>query len=140
MIRINLATNEIVAEIPVRETRSRKRIAATKEAVWVASSGILERIDPATNTVVASVELPGGSVSAIGADPNAVWAITVEEGDVEWNGTLVRVNPATNAIVAEIPLGSQVAGYEDEVVLGAGWCGSSASGGSRRRTPSVGAT
>lgn len=121
--RIDLATNEIVAEIPVRETPARKRIAATDEAVWIASTGTLERIDPATNTAVATVDLKGRAVSAIAADPTAVWAVAIAEPTDqggEWTGTLVRVDPATNEVVAEIPLGPQVAGYEDEVILGAG--------------------
>jgi hypothetical protein len=121
--RIDLATNEVLAEIPVRGTPWRKRIAATDEAVWAASTGTLERIDPATNAVIAKVDLQGRPVSAIAADSNAVWAVAIteptDEGG-EWTGTLVRVDPATNEVVAEIALGSQVAGYEDEVMLGAG--------------------
>jgi len=34
VVRIDLATNEVVAEIPVEDTPWRKRIAATDEAVW----------------------------------------------------------------------------------------------------------
>jgi hypothetical protein len=121
--RIDLATNEVVAEIPVKEAPARKQIAATDEAVWVASSGTLERIDPATNVVVATIDLQGRHVSAIAADATAVWVVAIteptDEGG-EWAGTLVRVDPVTNEVVAEIPLGPQVAGYEDEVMLGAG--------------------
>jgi hypothetical protein len=52
-----------------------------------------------------------------------VWAVAItrpsdEAG--EWTGNLVRVDTATNEAVAEIPLGPQVAGYEDEVMVGAG--------------------
>jgi DNA-binding beta-propeller fold protein YncE len=123
VVRIDLATNEVVAEIPVQETPWRKRIDATDEAVWVASHGVLERIDPDTNTVVASVDLRGRPISAIAADSTAVWAVAItrpsdEAG--EWTGNLVRVDTATNEAVAEIPLGPQVAGYEDEVMVGAG--------------------
>jgi DNA-binding beta-propeller fold protein YncE len=122
IVRIDLATNEVVAEIPVEDTPWRKRIAATEEAVWAASTGTLERIDPDTNTVVATVDMQGRPVSAIAADPTAVWAVAITEPADEageWTGTLVRVDPATNDVVAEIPLGPQVAGYEDEVMLGA---------------------
>lgn len=123
MVRIDLATNEIIAEIPVQGTPYRKRIAATDEAVWVASTGMIERIEPETNTVVASVDLQGRPVSAIAADTTALWVVAVAEPSDEggeWTGNLVRVDPATNDIAAEIPLGPQVAGYEDEVMLGAG--------------------
>jgi hypothetical protein len=120
VVRIDLVTNEIVGQIPVHGAPSRKQIAATDDAVWIASPGRLERIDPATNTVAATAALPGRSVSAIAADASAVWAITSVDAGGEWTGTLVRVDPRTNDVVAEIPLGPQVAGYEDEVIIGAG--------------------
>lgn len=72
---------------------------------------------------MAAVDLQGRPVSAIAADADAVWAAAIteptDEGG-EWTGTLVRVDSATNEVAAEIPLGPQVAGYEDEVMLGAG--------------------
>ena len=120
MVRIELATNEIVAEIPLLDTPWRDRIAATDEAVWVASSGVLERIDPATNTVVATVGLPDRSISAITADAAAVWVVTVGDDGGQPTGILVRIDTATNEIAAEIPLGPEVAGYDDSVMLGAG--------------------
>jgi DNA-binding beta-propeller fold protein YncE len=121
--RIDLETNRVLAQIPVKESPSRKRIAATDDAVWVTSTGTLERIDPDTNTVVATVDLHDRPVSAIAADTAAVWAVAITEPPDkagEWTGTLVRIDAATNEIVAEIPLGPEVAGYEDEVMLGAG--------------------
>jgi DNA-binding beta-propeller fold protein YncE len=120
VVRIDLATNEIAAEIRLRHTPWRDRIAATDEAVWVASSSLLERIDPATNTVVASVELPDVSISAITADDAAVWVVTIADDGGQPTGTLVRIDTATNEIAAEIPLGPEVAGYDDSVMLGAG--------------------
>jgi hypothetical protein len=116
VIRIDPATNEIVATIAVAQGPGRKRIAATDDAVWVASTGLLQRIDPATNSVVASVEIPARSISAITADSSDVWAVTIDAD----GGVLVRIDTATNAIVAEIPLGSQITGYEDAVQIGAG--------------------
>jgi len=117
VIRIALTSNEIVAEIPVAGVPWRKRIAATTDAVWVASTGVLERIDPATNTIIATVEIPDRSISAIAADDATLWAVTIDRSA---QGFLVRVDPATNEVVAEIPLGPQIIGYEDEVRLGAG--------------------
>jgi DNA-binding beta-propeller fold protein YncE len=117
VMRIDLATNQIVAEIPVDRGPSRKQIAATDDAVWVASHGLLERIDPATNAVVARVEIPGRDISAVSADATDVWAVTIDPSS---GGILVRVDASTNDVVAEIPLGSQITGYEDQVELGAG--------------------
>jgi DNA-binding beta-propeller fold protein YncE len=55
VLRIDLDTNRIEAEIPVTSAPWRDRIVATDAAVWVASSGVLERIDPQTNKVVATM-------------------------------------------------------------------------------------
>lgn len=123
IVRIDLDSNEIVAEIPVAEAPPRKRIAVTDDAVWVASHGLLERVDLATNTVVARVEVPGRAISAIAVDATAVWALTigaVSDDGATGSGTLVRVDTRTNEIAAEIPLGSQLTGYEDEVHVGGG--------------------
>lgn len=120
LVRIDPATNAIAAEIPLPAATWRKRIAATDDAVWLASFGLLERIDPTTNTVVAKVALPDRSISAITADETAVWVVTIADEDGHPEGVLVRVDASNNEIVAEIPLGPQVVGYEDEVILGAG--------------------
>jgi hypothetical protein len=56
----------------------------------------VHRIDPETNAIIASVELPGRLCQGIGASPDAIWACGPDG--------LVRIDPATNAIVAEVPL------------------------------------
>jgi DNA-binding beta-propeller fold protein YncE len=118
-MRIDLATNEVVAEIPFSNLPG--PIAATDDAVWIASHGALDRIDPATNRIDASLSLSGRAVSAIAADETAVWAVTIpDSGPHAGEGTLVRVDPAKATITAEIELGSQVNGYHDEVAIGDG--------------------
>jgi hypothetical protein len=121
LLRIDLATDDVVARIPM--TQPSGAIAATDDAVWVASHALLERIDPATNAVVTEVHVPGRQVSAIVADSTDVWAVTiadVSDDGARGVGSLIRIDQASNEIVAEIPLGSQLTGYDDEVRLGAG--------------------
>lgn len=123
VLRIDLASNEILAEIPVRITPWRDHVAATDDGVWVAADSLLERIDPEKNRVVDSVELPGYWISSITADRDAVWVVAIADTPGESDqrsGTLLRIDPSTNAVVSEIPLGPQVAGYDDEVRLVAG--------------------
>jgi hypothetical protein len=55
----------------------------------------VQRIDPATNEIVAAVELPGRLCQGIGASAEALWACGPDG--------LVRIDPATNAVVAEVP-------------------------------------
>ena len=124
ILRIDPATNEIITEIPISGPTFRHRVAATDDAVWVASttSGLVERIDPFTNTVVASLDL-GGTVTAIAADDSALWAVTIEDrsnSGLQNTGRLLRIDPETSEIVAEIPLGEAATGYEDTLMLGAG--------------------
>jgi len=112
LVRIDPATDRITATIPIQPGH----VAANGDAVWVTGRGVLERIDPATNAIVTEVVMPGG-VSAIAATSSDVWAVVIEASS---GGTLVRVDQATNEIVAEIPLGPQVTGYQDQVLVGAG--------------------
>jgi hypothetical protein len=122
VLRIDLSTNEVIAEIPVENSPSREQIVATDDAVWVGSSDLIERIDPATNTVVARIDSPG-FISAMASDATALWAIAIEDrsdSGLQNTGTLLRVDPATNTVVAQIGLGTNATGYEDEVEIGSG--------------------
>lgn len=93
---------EIVAEIPVGSRPF--GIAATDNAIWVAiaDEGTVVRIDPATNAVVATVQVgPAGSdshahPSDLVAYDGQVWTIN------NVDGTLVRIDPATNQVAQEI--------------------------------------
>jgi DNA-binding beta-propeller fold protein YncE len=72
---------------------------AADGSVWAASSAGVQRIDPATNSVVASIPLPH-----IGDHGRLVWA-----GGSMWatqeSGVLTRIDPLTNRAIANIPLG-----------------------------------
>ena len=59
------------------------------------------RIDPTTNEVVASIEIPGRLCQGIGASPEAIW-VCGPDG-------LVRIDPATNEITAEVPFDAPLA-------------------------------
>lgn len=123
LLRVDLDTNEIVATIPLTATPARNRIAATDAAVWVGSSDVVERIDPATNEVVARVALSGRDVSALAADGTSVWVVAIARPSdlgLQGTGTLIRIDPSTNGIAAEIPLGAGATGYEDQVRIGDG--------------------
>ncbi|MEX2274437.1 MAG: hypothetical protein WEA10_02575 [Actinomycetota bacterium] len=117
LVRIDLATSRVVAEVPVADSPARKQIAATDHAVWVGGDGAIERIDPATDVVVQRVQLPGRYISALTADDTAVWAIAVDRSSAS---TLIRIDATTDAVVAEIPLEAGIAGYEDQVLLASG--------------------
>ncbi|MGE0392162.1 MAG: hypothetical protein AB7I25_02810 [Vicinamibacterales bacterium] len=99
--RIDLKTNQITATLHVGPALSEGGIAATADSVWLTSDmkGILSRIDPDTNRVVAEIGVPkGSSVTVVGED-KAVWVVSTEESVV------VRVDPHTNLITDRIPVG-----------------------------------
>jgi virginiamycin B lyase len=69
-------------------------------SVWVASdkSGLVARIDPATNTVIASVKVePGSCYLAFGE--GALWVVSAGSATVQ------KVDPATNTVVRTTRLG-----------------------------------
>ena len=122
VLRIDLSTNRVVDEIPVQQSPQRERIVATDDAVWIGSTGGIERIDPSTNSVVARIDAPG-FISAMAADGTALWAIAIldrSDSGLQNTGTLLQIDPAANEVIAEIPLGTHATGYEDELELGSG--------------------
>jgi len=73
------------------------KIVASDTAVWVLNgdSGNLLRIDPGTNTIVATIPV-GFGLGDIAFAPGAVWVVAPSDGKI------VRVDVQTNRVVATI--------------------------------------
>jgi YVTN family beta-propeller protein len=69
------------------------------DSVWTTTSDGVARIDPATETVVATIPV-GAFPHRLVVAAGALWATV---GDPM---TLVRIDPATNKVVARVPIGS----------------------------------
>jgi len=81
LVRLDLATNEVVATIPVG--RSPEHVAVSEDAVWVANNedGTVSKIDPGTNAVVETVGVggfPGGVAAAAGSE--SIWVAKGTDG------------------------------------------------------------
>ncbi len=123
VLRIDPATNEVVARVPL--SGQAWYMAAGAGGVWVAVGyePVVHRIDPGTNEMSASIPVPGDGIGAIAAGPEGVWVETYEDrSDLgEQNPTtLVRIDPVTNEVAATVPLGDLAGGYDDEIALGQG--------------------
>ena len=70
----------------------------------------VQRIDPATGEVIATVDLPGRLCQGIGASPDALWACGPDG--------LRRIDPNTNSVVAEVPFHAPLA--VTRIAFGAG--------------------
>jgi streptogramin lyase len=101
--RIDIATNEVVAEIPGGARPG--NLAVGEGSVWVWNHlRQLLRIDPSTNEVVATIEGISETLGAgVAVGGGSVWAV-VPKG-------IGRIDPATNEIVDVIELGR--GGYVD---------------------------
>lgn len=113
VVRIDPATNEIVATIPVS---SAGHLAFGSDAVWAIDSmegaDVLVRIDPDSNRVVATVPV-GRLAFDVVVDASGVWVTR----DIDSrSGEVIRIDPTTNEIVARIP----VEGRIRDVVVGEG--------------------
>ncbi len=106
--RIDVKTAKLVATIPTGIASSGElNVVAGDGAIWVASDngandrgGLVARIDPATNAVVASVPVdPGTWYLTYGF--GAVWAVSAAKQSLQ------RIDTATNAVTATIPLGKE---------------------------------
>ncbi len=99
--RVDLATNKLIATIPVGPANSEGGIAASPDAVWMPTdlaTGKVARIDPKTNTVVATISVAPGSVAATYAE-GAVWVSS------PMNSVVTKIDAKTNEVVATIPTG-----------------------------------
>lgn len=133
VVRIDPATNEIVATIPVRTAGN---LAVGSDAVWTFDSvdgpqDTVVRIDPTTNQVVGTIPA-GPYASDVAVDASGVWVTRDIDGRGQ-SGEVIRIDPATNGIVARIP----VEGRIRDVVVGEGgvWVVDSTS--TLRREPSL---
>jgi len=92
LIKVDPDTNRITAVIP---TEGDANVAVTPHAVWVdENTGELQRRDPKTNKVLATITLPGGGYSAhlISAGPLGIFLSN------PYDGSILRVDPATNTV------------------------------------------
>jgi hypothetical protein len=105
VLRVARAGGTVQARVAV--TGQPMNLVAASDAVWVAScNGVVHRIDPHANTVVASIAT-GRPACSIAAGGDAIW-VGVERG-------VSRIDPRTNAVVAVVP-----AGYAPNVTFGDG--------------------
>ncbi|MDX6540536.1 MAG: virginiamycin lyase [Gaiellales bacterium] len=128
--RMDAKSFRVLATIPV-ETEP-LGVAVTPQAVWVANNGraapdvpSVSRIDPATNTVVATIPLgPTSACCALHmgviAAAGAVWTVVPQANQV------VRIDPATNAktvFKVDFPPCAYLAADERTVWATGGGCG-----------------
>jgi virginiamycin B lyase len=101
LIRADLRTGKVqAATIPIGPANSEGGITAGAGSIWLMTNagGVLARIDPISNKVVADISTPAGSFCPLFAD-GFVWITSTE------NSVLTKVDPSTNKIVAQIPVG-----------------------------------
>ncbi len=100
LVRFEAETGRILAHIPVGPAESEGGLCTGAGSIWMLSGkqGELSRIDPKTNQLSATIEVPRGPAAcAFGED--AVW-ITSPELSV-----LSKVDPVGNRVVAKIAVG-----------------------------------
>jgi virginiamycin B lyase len=90
-------------------------VAITADAVWVASTGpfAVNRIDPKTNTRVASVELPGEACSGLAVGAGSLWVPLCTA-----KPSLAKIDLQNNAVTSIYPLGPPA--EEGGIAYGAG--------------------
>lgn len=109
LVRISRDSAAVQATIAtgVADASGELSVATGAGSVWLLtdSSGVLSRIDPATNTVTARIPVKAHSYAAVFGF-GSVWITnTGVRGDTT-PGSVQRIDPATNAAVATIPVGS----------------------------------
>ena len=98
--RVDLKTQKVTATLRTKLASGDGRIATGVGSLWAITDpkGVLSRIDPATNAVVAEIYLAAGAHTVVFGE-DALW-VTSEQGDL-----LTRVNPHNNEIIETIKVG-----------------------------------
>jgi virginiamycin B lyase len=98
--RIDIRTNQVVATIAASPAASEGGIAASPEGVWLVTDakGILSKIDPAKNAIVAEVTVPPNSAGVTYGE-GAVWVTSPDSNMV------TGVDSKTNRIVHSAEVG-----------------------------------
>lgn len=99
--RVDMATNKAIATIAVGPANSEGGICSSPDAIWMPTdlaNGKLARIDPATNTVAATIPVAAGSVGCTYIE-GAIWVSSPQMSVV------TKVDAKTNAVLATIPVG-----------------------------------
>ena len=138
-LRIEPTTGEVVATIPL--SGQPVDVVVGEGGVWLVGAepedsqegkGTLWRIDPDTNDVVATIELPDSVKPGVATGAGAVW---LHGGDYP-NNTVLRIDPATNQAAATIP----APGRDGEFAFGRGslWVAANEGGTIARFDPNTG--
>lgn len=98
--RVDLTTAQVTATIPMTIANTEGGLAVGASNVWMLTDtrGTLVRIDPASNRVVARIDVPASSY-AVAFGEGAVWVTNTDAN------TLTRVDPTTNLVTHTIPVG-----------------------------------
>jgi streptogramin lyase len=99
MVRIDPASNTIVATVTFPTPEFYGRPAVTDDAIWAVAGDIvptdLVRIDPATNAVTGTYPL-GHTISRLTYGLDSIWATATHDG------LLLRIDPATGAVATAV--------------------------------------
>jgi streptogramin lyase len=99
--RIDPATNKVTATLPIGPALSEGGLTANADSIWMLTDmkGLLARIDPETNRMVAEIQVPSGSSVVVLGEDKAIWAVSTE------HSVVVRIDPATNLITDRVKVG-----------------------------------
>ena len=104
LYRIDITTAKVQAVIltGIANPKGETNVVAGADSIWVPSdaAGKIARVDPANNTVIASIAVDSGTFYlAFGLD--ALWAVSSDEQSLQ------KIDPKTDKVTGEVKLGSK---------------------------------
>jgi YVTN family beta-propeller protein len=110
LYRIDRKTSTVVATIPtgLADRSGELSVAASEDAIWLLTdaAGVLSRIDPKTNSVVAKIDVaPNSFAAAFDYATKSIWITTTGARGATGPGSVQRIDPEKNKVVVTIPVG-----------------------------------
>jgi DNA-binding beta-propeller fold protein YncE len=95
LLRLDPATGKVVGRTPLDDSPC--AITVAYGSLWIVTqSGVLDRVDPRTGRVIATIRVGSTSYQAV-ATPAAIWVSNRNDG------TLNRIDPGTNRVTQTLP-------------------------------------
>jgi hypothetical protein len=88
-------------------------VAVGNGSVWVRGGGRLVRVDPATNSVQATIDV-GGTIEGLAAGDSSVWISVCTPADPPCTWELLRIDATTNEIATRSVLGQWESSSDDQ--------------------------
>ncbi len=123
LLRVDLRRGELVATVELGAPTRSAAAVVVGDAVWVPTNAGLKKVAVATNTVVATTDVPGQTIDYITSGDGSVWGV------LHPSGNIVQIDGDSATVAKQIELPRQTGGVWGGLTVSDGYVWAAAPGG-----------